>query len=85
MPAEAIYALQLIDGIKITNSRFVNNSANSPEDYGGGAICFIGGNTERIGKLDISDSVFENNKDDVAGAIYIRGSTLDISYSALVQ
>ena len=81
----AIYALQLIDGIKITNSRFVNNSANSPEDYGGGAICFIGGNTERMGKLDISDSVFENNKDDVAGAIYIRGSTLDISYSALVN
>ena len=38
-----------------------------------------------MGKLDISDSVFENNKDDVAGAIYIRGSTLDISYSALVN
>ena len=76
---------QLIDGIKITNSKFINNTANSPENYGGGAICFIGGNTERMGKLDISDSVFEDNKDNVAGAIYIRGSTLDISYSALIN
>ena len=81
----AIHALQLIDGIKITNSKFINNTANSPENYGGGAICFIGGNTERMGKLDISDSVFEDNKDNVAGAIYIRGSTLDISYSALIN
>ena len=38
-----------------------------------------------MGKLDISDSVFEDNKDNVAGAIYIRGSTLDISYSALIN
>ena len=81
----AIHALQLADGIKITNSRFINNSANSPENYGGGAICYIGGNTEKMGILNITDSVFEDNKDNIAGAIYIRGSTLDISYSALIN
>ena len=81
----AIYSLQLVNRMKIINSKFINNSANSPENYGGGAICFIGGNLETIGKLDIINSLFEDNIDSIAGGIYIRASTLDISNSILIN
>ena len=81
----AIFGLQLGD-VSIKNSTFVNNAAKSTENYGGGAICFIGGNYQKEGSLTIKNTLFDNNKANVSGAaIYVRGSTLTISNSVLLN
>ena len=79
----ALYAMQL-DNIKISDSKFINNSAQSNEYYGGGAIAIIGGNYQREGTTTITNTLFENNKAEMSGgAIFLKGTTLNISNSAI--
>ena len=81
----ALYAMQL-DNIRISDSKFINNTAESNEYYGGGAIAIIGGNYQREGTTTITNTLFENNDADMCGgAIYLKGTTLDISNSVLVN
>ena len=81
----ALYAMQL-DNIRISDSKFINNSAEVNEYYGGGAIAVIGGNYQREGTTTITNTLFENNNADISGgAIYVKGTTLDISNSVLVN
>ena len=81
----ALYAMQL-DNIRISDSKFINNTAESNEYYGGGAITIIGGNYQREGTTTIKNTLFENNNADMCGgAIYLKGTTLDISNSALIN
>jgi predicted outer membrane repeat protein len=81
----ALYAMQL-DNIRISDSKFINNSAEVNEYYGGGAIAVIGGNYQREGTTTITNTLFENNNADMSGgAIFLKGTTLDISNSVLVN